>query len=603
MVKTREYSPAQIAEAQAKRGPELRVICEGEVRIVPLPRSGELVIGRAPEAHIQVNHPSISRKHAILHVGKTMQIEDLGSMNGTTLRDGNLAANARSEVFPDEVIGVGAAMLIIQKDRQGSQQARRICTHDYFELRLEDEVARADRSDGKFVVARFQIPSPAHIERGRNIICAALRPADLIATYTPNEFEVLLVDCPQTMGLEIIRRVVFQMQETGIAPKYGAAAFPQDARNPNQLIAMAGRAALDEPSLGGTSDVIIKDASMERIHRLIQQVSSSNLSVLLLGETGVGKQVLAEEVHRCSPRGDKKLMQFNCAALQETLLESELFGHEAGSFTGATKRKTGLLESANGGTVFLDEIAEMPVSTQVKLLTAIEVGEVLPVGGVETRKIDVRFVAATNRDIEAEVERGTFRQDLYYRLNGVAINIPPLRERENEILPLANSFNQRMSKQLGRLPPLLSEDAKQLLLQYSWPGNIRELRNIIERAVVLSDDQILPSHLPTEKMSSAIIDPARRTVSGPIDIAKLPLTSSTAGKNPTVRLPSSTVAEFRESAGLQDELSDIEKQRIAEALEVCAGNQSKAAKMLGMSRSTLIRRLDDYGIKRPRKPR
>jgi two-component system, NtrC family, response regulator AtoC len=281
-----------------------------------------------------------------------------------------------------------------------------------------------------------------------------------------------------------------------------------------------------------------------------------------------------------SPRSEKPFVALNCAGLTETLIESELFGHERGAFTGASGAKVGLFESANGGTVFLDEIGEMPISMQAKLLRAIETREVRPVGAVRARPIDVRFISATNLDIEAAVKAGAFRGDLVYRLNTLTLAIPPLRERKDEIEGLARAFLEQSSREMSRPPELaMSDAAMECLLAYSWPGNIRELKNVIERAVVLCEGtEILPEHLPLEKMRPETL----------IGVAGQP--------RPTPPGPA-----FANLPVLQDPKEIEERGRILEALQACASNQTRAAKMLGISRRTLITKLDYYGIPRPQK--
>jgi transcriptional regulator with PAS, ATPase and Fis domain len=221
--------------------------------------------------------------------------------------------------------------------------------------------------------------------------------------------------------------------------------------------------------------------------------------VLLLGETGVGKEVLAQSIHKLSPRRDAPFLALNCAALTESLLESELFGNERGAFTGAVTARPGLFESAQGGTVFLDELGELPMVIQVKLLRVLEERRVTRVGGRSPISVDVRFIAATNKDLEASIERGTFREDLYYRLAGITLTIPPLRERASEIVPLALRFLRMTAAKMGRSEPTLSPDARVAMLRYSWPGNVRELRNVIDRALVLAaGDTIELSHMPAK---------------------------------------------------------------------------------------------------------
>jgi DNA-binding NtrC family response regulator len=343
----------------------------------------------------------------------------------------------------------------------------------------------------------------------------------------------------------------------------------------------------DERGPGSTQPgVIIRDEAMRRLHEIIARIAVGNISVILLGETGVGKEVLAEAIHRRSPRVNRPFVGLNCAAFSETLLESELFGHEKGAFTGAVQAKSGLLETADGGTVFLDEVGELPLTLQGKLLRVLEEREVLRVGGLRPRPIDVRFIAATNRDLEADVARGLFRQDLYYRLNGISLVVPPLRERLAELPELARLFVTDAAKKNG-IPraPTISDEAMALMERYRWPGNIRELRNVVDRAVLLcGGTSILPEHLPAQRMAHALeSSPSSLTTPPP---AFIPL-------DKTGSVPS--------SGKLKTDVEAFERQRIIDALEKCGGNQTRAAKMLGISRRTLTNRLGQYDLPRPRK--
>jgi transcriptional regulator with PAS, ATPase and Fis domain len=311
------------------------------------------------------------------------------------------------------------------------------------------------------------------------------------------------------------------------------------------------------------ADRILRDPAMLRLDAQARLVAAGNIPVLLLGETGSGKEIFAEAIHRFSPRAQKSFLSLNCAALHETLLESELFGHERGAFTGAVQPKQGLLESADGGTVFLDEIGEMPPALQAKLLRVLEEGELVRVGGTRARCFDVRFVSATNRDLEEQVAKGTFRNDLYYRINAATLNIPPLRRRTSEILPLALLFVRKAAHRLGGPhAPEISEGARQMLLDHTWPGNVRELRNAMERAVLLCG-------------------------SGPIAEEHLTLTPDTSRVM--------TRAMVHEHPGTQSE-----RGRIIDALAKCGGNQTAAARLLGMSRQRLIRRIIELGLPRPK---
>ena len=335
------------------------------------------------------------------------------------------------------------------------------------------------------------------------------------------------------------------------------------------LVLRAERSARPAAPLSTSgSKTIIEDPAMREVYRFLDQIAPGEINVLVLGETGTGKEVLVEELHRRSKRAKGPLLRLNCGALAESLLESELFGHERGAFTGAVKAKPGLLESAQGGTIFLDELGEMPLATQAKLLRVMEERKVRRVGGIDAKSIDVRFVSATNRDLEKAIESGTFRSDLYYRLNGVSVSLPPLRERVAEIPPLARAFAADAAAKNGLgATPEIGAGALALLVKYRWPGNIRELRNVVERAVLLANGApIGVEHLPADKLRSAAA------------------TAAPAAAAPAI-------------SGDEPE----EKRRILQALDACAGNQTRAAKMLGISRKVLMARLDTYGIARPKK--
>jgi two-component system, NtrC family, response regulator AtoC len=309
-----------------------------------------------------------------------------------------------------------------------------------------------------------------------------------------------------------------------------------------------------------------RSPGMQEVERLVERIAPGMISVMIVGETGSGKEVVADAIHRRSKRATKPFVRLNCAAVAEHLLESEWFGHERGAFTGALQAKPGLLETADGGTVLLDEVAELPINLQAKLLRVLEERSILRVGGVKPRRIDVRFLAATNRDIEAEVARGNFRQDLYFRLNGVTISLPPLRERREEIAALARLFIAEESDVSRANPPVLDPAALAWLEAHPWPGNVRELRNMMERAVLLStSDLITLNELPTRSTRAAVEPP------------------------------------LAPSGSLKNAVAEVEKQRVLDAMAQAGGNQKRAAELLGVSRGTLLSRLDAFGITRPRK--
>jgi DNA-binding NtrC family response regulator len=444
---------------------ELAVVARDGISVAPLPASGTVTLGRGEECDVRIDSRSVSRRHAILHLGDALRIQDLGSVNGTFVRD------ART-----------------------------------------------------------------------------------------------LVDTSTTHPL---RKLSKETLDISVGERINLGSIPIVVRR----VALAPRS--DGPAAG--NGAVVEDPAMRALHEQAARAARSPISVLLLGETGVGKEVLARAIHDRSPRARGPYLELHCAALPPSLLEAELFGHEKGAFTGANQARAGLLESADGGTVFLDEIGELPAPVQVKLLRVLEDHKVLRIGGRTPKKLDVRFIAATNRNLEAEVAAGRFRQDLYFRLNGVAFVIPPLRERTIEIAPLAERFLAAASQTLDRATPLrLSREALRYLESYAWPGNVRELRNAIERAAVLATgDVIAPADFPGHI--------TRITGAG------------AQGASPPAAMP-----DDRTGSSPPPPPASSERQRILDALDHCAGNQTRAAKLLGISLRTLVNRLNEHDIPRPR---
>ncbi|MDQ3819714.1 MAG: sigma-54 dependent transcriptional regulator, partial [Acidobacteriota bacterium] len=319
--------------------------------------------------------------------------------------------------------------------------------------------------------------------------------------------------------------------------------------------------------------VSVSDAMREAI-RLVERVAPSDASVLITGESGTGKELIAHAIHRLSNRADASFIDLNCAAFQESLLESELFGYEAGAFSGAKGRKLGLIELADGGTLFLDEVTELPTQLQSKLLRAIETRTFYRVGGVRKVEVNVRIVAATNRNLDEVVSDGRFRSDLLYRINGFQISLTPLRERPEDIEPLARHILRQMG---GANPPELTPEALAALRAYSWPGNVRQLKNCLERAVLLANDgRITVNELPPE-----VLRPAQSPAPGAAGDSSAAAGTYTA---PAASSPTS--------------LREVERQQILAALEQTNWHRGKTAELLGISPSTLYRRLRDYNLER-----
>ena len=312
-------------------------------------------------------------------------------------------------------------------------------------------------------------------------------------------------------------------------------------------------------SILSNNQVIHKSELMKQVMRMVDRVAPSNASVLVLGESGTGKELLAHAIHTKSQRCDKPFVAINCGALRETLLESELFGHEKGAFTGAYSRKIGLAETASGGTLFLDEIGELSPGMQAKLLRFIQEGEVYRVGGKEPIKVDIRLVSATNRELDAEVMKGAFREDLYYRINTISVHSPPLRRRKEDISLLVEHFLAKNTSRILNRGRKMSDEAMAALMKYDWPGNIRELQNLCERLQILADGEII---MDTD-LPQTILSPENKISMDEYD-------------------PSMTIYE-------------LEKRHIIKALNYFEGNKTQAANALGITIKTLYNKLHEYG--------
>jgi two-component system, NtrC family, response regulator AtoC len=326
-----------------------------------------------------------------------------------------------------------------------------------------------------------------------------------------------------------------------------------------RLSAEAGAATSADSTMNKVAEIEGKSQRMLDVYKLVARVAPSTATVLVTGESGTGKELVARAIHHRSPRADKPFVPVNCTALSESLLESELFGHARGAFTGAVTAKRGLFETANGGTLFLDEIGDMGPKMQSQILRVLQDGEVRPVGGIEAMRVDVRLVCATNRDLEAEVKAGRFREDLYFRINVVTVRMPPLRDRAGDIPILVRHFINKIARREGRALASVSPEALEGLCHYGWPGNVRELENAIERAVaVAKGNVVLPSDLPAEVYGGASVAP-----------------SSLIDDRPT--------------------LGELEKRYIALVLTECGGNKKRAAEKLGIDRRTLYRAIERSG--------
>ncbi|HEU4404223.1 MAG TPA: sigma 54-interacting transcriptional regulator [Polyangiaceae bacterium] len=539
----------------------LRALGPSFVFSISLPPSGAITLGRSPEADVKLDDPSVSRMHARLRVVATgVSIEDLGSANGTRVGSRLLGRNEAAVFEPGHAANLGAVTLVLSVGHEPAPRSV-VVANDEFASRLARASLRAGRGEPGSALARFYVGGRLPAREIEQTLEES-SPGELLAALVAAGDYALLFDglaAPEARAR--LERAAARLRAQGASVSFEVESVDGDVGRPTAL--------LSKPTPPPPAAPAGQPTAMDRARQLVALVADSTITVLLVGETGVGKEVTAEEIHRRSSRAHGPFLRLNCGAFSESLLESELYGHEKGAFTGAVQAKPGLLEAARGGTVFLDEVGELPLRLQVKLLRVLEDHQVLRVGGLSPRPIDVRFVAATNRDLEREVAEGNFRRDLFFRLNGIIIQLPPLRERPEEILQLAETFLGRASDRAGRPLPVLPPETRETLMRHPWPGNVRELRNVMERAVLLCRGGVIrDDDLHLERAEAA---------------------------------PASNVVADSETSTSADD--DEERRRVLDALARCAGNQTQAAKLLGISRGTLLARLDAYNLPRPRKGR
>jgi two-component system nitrogen regulation response regulator NtrX len=336
--------------------------------------------------------------------------------------------------------------------------------------------------------------------------------------------------------------------------------------------------------LGGESEMVGQTPAMQQLHEAIRKAAPSEARVLITGENGTGKELVAEAIHRQSKRGAAPFVRVNCAAIPRELIESELFGHERGAFTGAIRRKTGLIEQAHTGTLFLDEIGDMSLDTQAKLLRVLQEHELLRVGGTQPIRFDVRVIAATNKNLENEIQAGRFREDLFFRLAVIPIHVPPLRERREDVVLLTNYFLNQLAQAYGRRPKRLAPEAVTILENYNWPGNVRELRNIVERLMIMSEAEEIVS----DQVCQAL------------PVFELPISPAlAAGQGAGAPTAHGTVesSSHVDNLSLRDRVESFERQLLLEVFQEVHGNVSEMARRLRTDRANLHRKLQRYNIK------
>ncbi len=553
------------AEPRDRERSYVLVVTEDSSTVMPLPRVGVVMIGRGQEAGLRLDHTSVSRAHARLIIdGSAIRIEDLESYNGTRVNGESLAATRRLDT--GDVVAIGDIVLVVHA-APPSPELHGALDETAWRQRLSEEVARATTYQ-----RTLSVLAVAGVDADR--IRAALRPIDIVGRGDEGDVLVIL---PETEPPEALARAR-ELTRVHTEARCGIACCPYDALDAGGLTVLARAAARIAAPIAVTGDtlqrrqlgnrtVLIGHPSMLRVYELLKRLAAVRLPVLIVGETGVGKENAAFSLHFESSRRERPFVALNCAALPEQLVESQLFGHERGAFTGASAAHEGLLESASGGTVFLDEIGELALPIQAKLLRAIESQEITRVGDNRPRTIDVRFVAATNRQLEVEVEHGRFRRDLFFRLSGAKVFIPPLRDRRAEIAMLFRELFAEACARSSRMPPSPVATVVQRLLAYGWPGNVRELLHVCEYlAATVVDDRIEPSDLPEELIG------------------------------PRAALSVASPAHADAPRKLADEIEELERRRMSEALALAGGVRKHAAELLGMPLRTFTHKLKQYAL-------
>ena len=558
----------------------LFVIEAGSSSRFPLPSRGVVTIGREPQVELRVDHSSVSRRHAQVHIDAAgLLLCDLESRNGT--RVNGVRLDRPRALVTGDVIAIGEVLLIVHAELE-RELPHVVLDEMAWRRRLGEETERAVTFQRALAVLS--------IAGGPSQVAGALRAIDVVGRSDPGELLALLPEADPATARQLAAAIIETVR--GVAPdvRIGIASCPVDAIDPDSLV-LAARAAARVAAAGasatageatrrivlGDRDVLVCHPAMTQAFELLSRLARSDIPVLIVGETGVGKENAAFALHHYSERRDHPFVALNCAALPEMLVESQLFGHDKGAFTGATTARAGLFETASGGTLFLDEIGELTLPVQAKLLRALETQRITRVGETRERAVDLRIVAATHRELEREIEAQRFRKDLYYRLGVALVHLLPLRERRCEIPVLFRELVRQAAVRLKRPPPEPDPQVIQQLLMYGWPGNVRELKNVADFVMAtVEDDRIELGDLPVSLDRASLPPPP---VTQPLPIALAP--------GALIHGPMRRLA---------DEQEDLERQRMTEALGRTGGVKTRAAALIGMPIRTFNMKIRQYGL-------
>lgn len=581
---------SDLAAAEYPPGPYFFVFSGDSVRRLPVLVPGQVSLLRSAgdEGRFEDDGPEASAVG--IRISETEAVLEI--------RDPSIEVRVNSEqvigtksIISGDTISVGSLTVVFH--RPASRTASRTALDGATLLdRLRQEIERSLRYGRPLSVLVVDTGHDPPDALGiRDAILGAVRFVDIVGWDGGREVVVVFPETSAEAGVPA-QRVLDAAKRLAPSARVGLVSCPDDGADAETLLAgarlattsvgsnavAAMRDAVTTYEIGG-SRILVADPKMRRLFELVRDLALAEIPVLITGETGTGKEIVAQALHAWSPRGAHPLVSVNCAAVTESLLESELFGHERGAFTGATSARTGLLESARGGTVFLDEIAESTPRAQAELLRALETHRIRPVGSVAERPIDVRIIAATNRNVEKEVEAGRFRKDLYYRLGAAMLSVPPLRERPLEIPLIARTFLVDACRRAGKPMMEISSRAMQRLELHDWPGNVREMKNLMEFVAAsvcggTLDAEMLPERIGQRAapwLVGRTPEPRARDVAG----------ATSAGEG------------FRR---LEDEIQELERRRIEEALAAANGVRAKAATLIGMPLRTMVSKIRLYGL-------
>ncbi|MBL8623197.1 MAG: sigma 54-interacting transcriptional regulator [Myxococcales bacterium] len=572
---------------------------------VPVPVGTELTIGREADGGLRLTDALASRHHArCLATPDGLRLVDLGSRHGTLVNGERIVGNRL--LRSGDVVSIGNATLVLHRTLRPVTSA--VVERDALVRRLDDELARARHYGREVTVVVARSQPAADAARVSLAVSGLLPPVAFIAPLAAHHVAVVVPELGGAQAPRLAARLATALHGVLGPVTIGVARAPGDAVVADGLLA-AARAAADAGELGAVTDaaahvptieigdlrIVVAEPSLIKLYELAARLARSPLPILIEGETGVGKEVAAAAIHGYSRRPGP-LVAVNCAAVPEALAESEWFGHARGAFTGASNAKAGYFEQAHGGSLFLDEIGELPLALQAKLLRVLEVGEIVRIGETATRRVDVRIVAATNRDLADEVRAGRFRQDLYFRIGAARLVLPPLRDRPRDLAVLCNRMLRDACAALGRTPLALSVAATWALFGYAWPGNVRELKNVIGYlAAAAGDDdtQLDVEHLPS--LVTTAPRPAAPLPTAPPAAAAVP---APAAAPAVVAAPLAAAAPGASAplGSIADDVRALERGRMVAALRSSGGQVNRAAALIAMPLRTFATKVKRYQI-------